>query len=79
MNELQRAELMRQAKMRSEAEVNEDKMVFALIKNGTQFGKITTDEKMVDTFVECHNYSIWGIWLNGEKLKVEGYKRISNR
>ena len=79
MNALQRTELMRQAKMISEAELNEDMSVFVLIKNGTQLAKVTTDEKLVDTFVGCHNYSIWGIWLNGKMQDVRNYRRTSNR
>lgn len=75
MNALQRTELMRQAKMRSEAEVNENIKVFVLIKNGTQLAKITTDERLVNTFIDCHNYSLWGIWINGRLQKVSEYVR----
>ena len=75
MNALQRTELMRQAKMRSEAEMNENIKVFVLIKNGTQLAKIITDKRLVNTFIDCHNYSLWGIWINGRLQKVSEYVR----
>lgn len=70
MNALQIAEIKRRAMLESKAELNENKNVYVLIKNGTSFGKITTDERIVKHFVQVQSFSVWGIYNNGNSLPV---------
>lgn len=79
MNAFEISEVRRRAALESKTELNQDKLVFALIKNGTHLAKITTDEQLVDTLVEVHNFSIWGIYKNGVKVPTESYTRLSWR
>lgn len=69
MNALQIAEIKRQAKLESNTELNENKKVYALIKNGTNLAKITTNEQTVRHFVQVENFSIWGAYLNGKEVE----------
>ena len=70
MNALQIAEIKRTAMLESKAEINENKNVYVLIKNGTSLGKTTTDERIVKSFVQIHNFSVWGIYNNGNSIPV---------
>lgn len=70
MNALQTAELKRMAKLESNAEMNENKNVYVLIKNGTNLGKTTTNEELVRIFVQVHNFSVWAIYNNGNSIPV---------
>ena len=79
MNKLQIAELKRKALLESESKSNENKKVYALIKNGTHLAKITTDELIVRHFVQIENFSIWGIFRNGEALNIDDNSCLSSR
>lgn len=77
MNQLQIAEIRRQAMLCSIA--HPDKKFFALIKNGTSLAKITDNEELVGIMVGKDNYSIWGIFVNGERQLIRNYTRLSCR
>lgn len=70
MNALQIAAIKRQAMLESKAELNENKNVYVLIKNGTNLGKTTTNEQLVRSYVQNHNFSVWGIYNNGNSIPV---------
>lgn len=70
MNALQITEIKRKAMLESKAEQNESKNVYVLIKNGTNLGKTTTDERIVKHFVQVQNFSVWGIYNNGKSVPV---------
>ncbi|MBO5715250.1 MAG: hypothetical protein J6S23_02510 [Clostridia bacterium] len=70
MNALQIAEIKRTAMFESKAELNENKNVYVLIKNGTHLGKTTTDERIVKHFVQVQNFSVWAIYNNGNSIPV---------
>lgn len=70
MNKLQVAEIKRRAMLESKAELNENKNVYVLIKNGTHLGKTTTDERLVKSFVQNHGFSVWAIYNNGNSIPV---------
>lgn len=70
MNALQVAEIKRRAMLESKAELNENKNVYVLIKNGTHLGQTTTNEQLVKSFVQNHNFSVWAIYNNGVSLNV---------
>lgn len=70
MNALQITEIKRRAMLESKAELNKDKNVYVLIKNGTSLGKITTDEKIVKHFVQVQNFSVYAIYNNGDSIPV---------
>lgn len=70
MNALQIAEIKRMAMLESKAEINENKNVYVLIKNGTHIGKTTTNEQLVKYLVKIHNFSVWAIYNNGNSIPV---------
>lgn len=70
MNALQVAEIKRRAMLESKAELNENKNVYVLIKNGTHLGRTTTDEGNVKSLVQLHGFSCWGIYNNGNSIPV---------
>lgn len=77
MNALQIKEIRRRAMLESKAELNENKNVYVLIKNGTHLGKTTTDENIVKHFVQVQNFSVWGIYNNGNSLPVHNNADLS--
>lgn len=70
MNALQVTAIKRQSMLESKAELNENKNVYVLIKNGTHLGKTTTNEQLVKSLVQNHNFSVWAIYNNGNPIPV---------
>ena len=73
MNKLQINELKRQGLIESMKPVNVDKMVFVLVKNGTNFGKITSDPGTCIRFIKNNNYSLYFRFLEGVEIPVETF------
>lgn len=76
MNSLQIAEIEREARLKSKTEYHHNQKVYVLIKNGTSFGKIRTEKEVVRHYVEEENYSLWAVYLNGEKQKINPFKAV---
>lgn len=67
MNAFQIEEIRRQARLKSK---RDSRKVYALIKNGTSMGKVTDNPEVVRHYVEKENFSVWGVYRNGKKVKT---------
>lgn len=76
MNNLQIAELKREAFLKSKTEYHHNQKLYVLIKNGTSFGKITAEKEIVRHYIEEENYSLYAIYLNGEQQKINPFKAV---
>lgn len=68
MSVLDIRELNKRARMESNTELNDGKKVYAMYKPMTHKTLITTDEKTMQIFVDCHGYRVDGVYINGEQI-----------
>lgn len=76
MNALQIAEIKREALLKSKTDFHHNQKLYVLIKNGTSFGKITTEKEIVRHYVEEENYSLYAVYMNGEQQKINPFKAV---